>query len=101
MIDFDLTKATTPVLLDFYAPWCSHCHTMEPAFDRVAAEFAWRVLMIKINVDEDKTLMARFKVRSIPTLVALYKGSVLSSRTGAQTLAQLREWALELSQLSA
>ncbi|HVC31689.1 MAG TPA: thioredoxin TrxC, partial [Steroidobacteraceae bacterium] len=62
-------RATLPVLVDFWAPWCGPCRMMAPVLDRTAAERATELRVAKVNTDEQQQLAARFGIRSIPTLI--------------------------------
>jgi len=81
----EVKKATLPVLVDFWAPWCGPCKAVGPILEELAAEYDGRLVIAKLNVDENQALPARFEVRSIPNLVLL-KGGVEAGRiVGART----------------
>ena len=76
------------VLLDFYADWCGPCRMVSPLVDQIAEERN-DVLVGKINVDDSPELAAQFGVTSIPTLVVMKGGSIVSQTTGARPKAQI------------
>lgn len=84
--------ATLPVLVDLWAPWCGPCRMVSPALERLAAELAGRLKLVKVNVDEAPVLARRFEARSIPTLVLLWRGRELGRQVGALPPPQLRSW---------
>jgi thioredoxin 1 len=71
--DAEVLKATTPVLVDFWAQWCGPCRAMSPAIDALADEYAGRVTVGKLNVDENPAATIEYQVRGIPA-VMLFKG---------------------------
>ena len=77
-----------PVLIDFFAEWCGPCRMVSPIVDEIAAERE-DVVVGKVNVDEEQALAARFGVASIPTLVVLKDGKVVSRTVGARPKAQI------------
>ncbi|NUR28052.1 MAG: redoxin domain-containing protein [Catenulispora sp.] len=83
--DFDkiATHATLPVLVDLWAPWCGPCRIVEPGVTRAAEELAGRLKVVKVNVDTAPRTAERFAARSIPLLVMLRNGNVVSQQFGA------------------
>ena len=84
--------AKVPVLIDLWAPWCGPCRTMAPGLEKVAANLAGKLKVVKVNVDEAPRTAARFDARSIPTLVLLQSGKKVATRVGAAPADQLEAW---------
>ncbi len=84
-----IANADVPVLVDFYADWCGPCKVMAPTFDAVAAEYAGRALVAKLNTDLAPHTSQAFNIRSIPTIIAFRGGKQVAQQMGAVPKAQL------------
>ncbi|MGQ9512307.1 MAG: thioredoxin [Thermodesulfitimonas sp.] len=78
----EVLKSELPVLVDFWAAWCGPCRSMAPIVDQVADEFAGRVKVAKLNVDENLELAQRYGIRGIPTLLFFQRGKVVAQEVG-------------------
>jgi len=85
-------KATIPVLVDLWAPWCGPCRMVSPALEALARSEAGRFKLVKVDVDRSPALAQRFEVQGIPTLIVLHGGQVVARQTGAAGEAALRAW---------
>jgi thioredoxin 1 len=85
----DVLQSKTPVLVDFWAEWCAPCRAIGPTIEGLAQEFAGRLAVGKLNVDDHPEVGARYGVRSIPTLLIFKDGQVVEQRIGALPKAEL------------
>jgi thioredoxin 2 len=81
-----------PVLVDLWAPWCGPCHALAPAVQKSSEEFAGRLKVVKVNVDQAPGISARFGVQGIPTLLLLRQGRIVARQVGALPENQLLSW---------
>ena len=79
----EVLESSSPVLLDFWAPWCGPCRMVAPILDEIAAERP-DIKVAKINIDEEPQLASQFGVMSIPTLAVLKNGKVVQKAVGAR-----------------
>lgn len=86
----EVLDATSPVLVDVYAPWCGPCRTLAPLLDAVAADYAERVQVVKLNVDDAPDLAGRFQISGVPTLLFFQNGRVVDRLVGVPSVRTLR-----------
>jgi putative thioredoxin len=89
-------SATTPVVVDFWAPWCGPCRTLGPILEKLEREYAGRFRLVKINSDENQELAAAFNVRSIPYVVGIRNGKPVAQFVGALPESQVRTFVEKL-----
>jgi thioredoxin 1 len=78
----DLINSDKPTLMDFYADWCAPCKTMAPILGQVQSKMGKRAVLVKVNVDKNKAIAAKYKIQSIPTLILFKKGKQVWRKSG-------------------
>lgn len=87
--DDDVVKSPEPVLLDFWAEWCTPCKMIAPILDALATEYKDRLRIVKLNIDENPKTPPKYNIRGIPTLLLFRNGAVAAQQVGAVSKAQL------------
>lgn len=88
--DQEIKKAAVPVLVDFWAPWCGPCKAIAPVLEELSAEYGPKLIIAKVNVDENQASAARYGVRSIPNMVIFKNGEEAGRIIGARPKSDLK-----------
>jgi len=89
--DKEVLQSDIPVLVDFWAEWCGPCRMIAPAVDAVAGDYAGKLKVLKLNIDKEASVAAKFGVMSIPTLILFKKGQVVEQIVGAMPKQKIEE----------
>jgi thioredoxin 1 len=84
-------QSSLPTIVDFWAPWCSPCRMVAPTLDKLAKEYAGKMLVAKVNTDENPEWAMKYGVQGIPTMLFVANGKVIHRQTGALPEPLLRE----------
>ena len=89
----EVINANEPVLVDFWADWCAPCKAIAPALEEVAGEYAGKVKVVKVNLDDGSNSAAKYGVRAVPTLMVFKNGEVADTRQGGPlTKSIIEDW---------
>jgi thioredoxin 1 len=85
----EVLQSQLPVLLDFWAPWCAPCKMIAPILENLAPEYRGKLKIVKINVEENSQIPAKFGIRQIPTLMIIKNGEAVANKVGTMSKSQL------------
>jgi thioredoxin 1 len=88
----EVLKSTEPVVVDFWAEWCGPCRMIAPALEEIAGAMNGKVKIVKLNVDENPEVAAKYGIMSIPTLMLFKNGELASRQVGAAPKQKLEQW---------
>ncbi|MBA4752060.1 MAG: thioredoxin TrxA [Sphingopyxis sp.] len=88
----DVLDSETPVLVDFWAEWCGPCKMIGPSLEEISDELAGKVVIAKINIDENPDAPGKYGVRGIPTMILFKNGEIADTKVGAAPKSALKGW---------
>lgn len=89
--DEKVLKSQLPVVVDFWAPWCGPCHMVAPILEKLAAEYSGKLVIAKVNTDENPEWAMQFGVQGIPTMLFIHNGHIHNQQVGALPEPMIRE----------
>ncbi|HVC09495.1 MAG TPA: thioredoxin [Elusimicrobiota bacterium] len=87
----EVVQSASPVLVDFWAPWCGPCRMLSPVIEEIAKEYTGKIRVAKINTDDHPNSATRFKISAIPTLLFFKDGKVIEQMVGVHSKAEIKK----------
>tara|TARA_Y100000996_G_C22023158_1_gene437658 strand:+ start:155 stop:475 length:321 start_codon:yes stop_codon:yes gene_type:complete len=88
----DVLKSQKPVLVDYWAEWCGPCKQIGPSLEEISDEMSEKVIVAKLNIDENPQAAGKYGVKGIPTLMLFKDGEIISTKVGALPKSKIKEW---------
>ncbi|PPR80039.1 MAG: Thioredoxin [Alphaproteobacteria bacterium MarineAlpha2_Bin1] len=88
----DVIKSEKPVLVDYWAEWCGPCKQIGPALEEISNEMSEKIIVSKLNIDENPQVASKYGVKGIPTLMLFNNGEIISTKVGALPKSKIVEW---------
>jgi thioredoxin 1 len=89
--DQEISRSEIPVLVEFWASWCLPCKAVDPILDELAQEYAGKIKIGKLNVDQNPQAGGKYQIKGVPTFTLFNSGQIVQQRVGAQSKGQLKE----------
>ena len=88
----EVLQSEQPVLVDYWAEWCGPCKMISPILDEIATEYAGKLKVAKVNIDDNQETPAKYGIRGIPTLMVFKNGNIEATKVGALSKSQLKDF---------
>ena len=88
----EISESKIPVLVDFWAEWCAPCKALSPILDEISHELGGKIVVTKVNLDENQELAMKYSIRSIPTLLLFKNGQLSDMKVGLPSKSDLLDW---------